>query len=717
MKIRKLISLLVATAMTVTALMGAMSVTAVNSISNELKGEVLKGKCGESAEWLINSDGVLVISGTGEMSAYADDKSTDWGWRKYGDDINKVVIEDGITSTNSNSSMAFIKTFMPNVSCIIIPPSFIKITKTIGYVNEFNNLKDIYIYSKNVTDVETGSEVIWHVYKDSNTDKSLRSNGFEKIEYIPDNEQMPTVSNKTPVELEPITDASGPSGLTSKYEYNESSKTLTFSGTGNISIYDYYKNYAEETEHIVIEKGITKITCIPSVQKRQGAFTDFKSLKSINLPNTMTETPHYMCTDCTNLEEINLENISIIGESAFSGCSKLKSINLHEGMTIGGAAFCRCKSLKEVIIPKNVTFRPIEVSFQTAGMKRDPVTFSECENLEKIIIEDGCWLGDSWENEITPNGIPTSFCSSCPSLKTVVIKGNVEYIGNAAFLATVRIYNYSSLADIYFYNTGLKTITPTSADANKISIDCSKNPTFHVVKGSTTEQTLIDAGYLNDENTVYIADTTALETAISEAETIETDKYTDETVSALTKAIENAKAVLENLNATQEEVDNAVKAINDAKNALADKSGEPSTDNSSDPSNSSDNNNQSQSPNTPATPPTAAPTTATPKPTTPPTVTTTAKPAKVKNVKLKAKKKKLSVSWKKVSGATGYEIQYATNNKFTKNKKTVTVKKNKVTLKKLKPKKKYFVKVRAYKLANGRKYFGKWSKVVKKKVK
>ena len=97
--------------------------------------------------------------------------------------------------------------------------------------------------------------------------------------------------------------------------------------------------------------------------------------------------------------------------------------------------------------------------------------------------------------------------------------------------------------------------------------------------------------------------------------------------------------------------------------------------------------------------------------------TTVTKPAKVKSVKLTAKKKKLNVKWKKVSGATGYEVMYATNNKFTKNKKTVTVKKNKVTLKNLKSKKKYFVKVRAYKLANGRKYYGKWSKVVKKKTK
>ena len=96
---------------------------------------------------------------------------------------------------------------------------------------------------------------------------------------------------------------------------------------------------------------------------------------------------------------------------------------------------------------------------------------------------------------------------------------------------------------------------------------------------------------------------------------------------------------------------------------------------------------------------------------------TAVKPAKVTKVRLTDKKKKLNVSWKKVSGATGYEVKAATNSKFTKGKKTVTVKKNKVTIKNLKPKKKYFVKVRAYKLANGRKYYGKWSKVVKKKTK
>ena len=119
-----------------------------------------------------------------------------------------------------------------------------------------------------------------------------------------------------------------------------------------------------------------------------------------------------------------------------------------------------------------------------------------------------------------------------------------------------------------------------------------------------------------------------------------------------------------------------------------------------------------------STTPKPAPTTAAPtKTTTLPAVTNVTKPAKVKSVKVTAKKKKLNVSWKKVSGATGYEVKAATNNKFTKGKKTATVKKNKATLKKLKAKKMYYVKVRAFKTVNGKKYVGKWSKVVKKKTK
>lgn len=84
------------------------------------------------------------------------------------------------------------------------------------------------------------------------------------------------------------------------------------------------------------------------------------------------------------------------------------------------------------------------------------------------------------------------------------------------------------------------------------------------------------------------------------------------------------------------------------------------------------------------------------------------------------KKKTIQVQWKKLSGITGYQVQVALNKKFKKGKKTYTVKKAKTTkktIKKLKRKKKYYVRVRAYKTVKGKKYYGKWSKAKTVKVK
>ncbi len=97
---------------------------------------------------------------------------------------------------------------------------------------------------------------------------------------------------------------------------------------------------------------------------------------------------------------------------------------------------------------------------------------------------------------------------------------------------------------------------------------------------------------------------------------------------------------------------------------------------------------------------------------------TVKKPAKVKSLKVKNKKKKKAVlTFKKVSGAKGYQIQYALNKKFTKGKKSKFTKKAKYTVKKLKKKKTYYFRVRAYKIVNGTKKYGKWSAVKKLKIK
>ncbi len=99
---------------------------------------------------------------------------------------------------------------------------------------------------------------------------------------------------------------------------------------------------------------------------------------------------------------------------------------------------------------------------------------------------------------------------------------------------------------------------------------------------------------------------------------------------------------------------------------------------------------------------------------------TTSKPKSAKFKKVTGSKKAISFTWAKVSGVKGYQIQLATDKKFKKNKKTVTIKKQKTTkttIKKLKAKKKYYVRIRTYKTVDGKKVYSSWSKAKTVKTK
>ena len=86
-------------------------------------------------------------------------------------------------------------------------------------------------------------------------------------------------------------------------------------------------------------------------------------------------------------------------------------------------------------------------------------------------------------------------------------------------------------------------------------------------------------------------------------------------------------------------------------------------------------------------------------------------PAKQEIQKLTAKSKAFFIDWAQKGSATGYEVQYATNSKFTGAKKmTITNNKtDKTTVSKLSANKKYYVRVRSYTTVGGTKYYGAWS--------
>lgn len=95
--------------------------------------------------------------------------------------------------------------------------------------------------------------------------------------------------------------------------------------------------------------------------------------------------------------------------------------------------------------------------------------------------------------------------------------------------------------------------------------------------------------------------------------------------------------------------------------------------------------------------------------------TFTIKPSTTPIIALSSMPDSVTLIWKKQSKqSSGYQIQYATNKKFTKNKQTVTIVGTKKTSKKitrLSKKTTYYCRVRTYKIVNGKTYYSGWSKV------
>ena len=551
-----------------------------------------------------------------------------------------------------------------------------------------------------------------------------------------------------------------------KYRLNDdyTAEVISYSGTpGNITI----------LESVAYEGFTFKVTSIGS-----SAFKNCTSLTSVTIPNSVTSIGSSAFSGCSNLKSVNYngtkakwksisgysnvsqiikctdgiyansntiiinsvkyrlnddytaqvisysgtpENITIsecvsyegltfkvtsIGSSAFNNCSSLTSVTIPNSVTsIGSSAFSGCTSLASVTIPNSVT----NISCDA---------FNGCSKLKKIEISDSVtYIGSkafdgtafyntvkNWEDGVLYCG--NHLISAKSDVTKITVKASTVSIAagaldNCKSLEKINVLNPKCVINCTIPKTtvigGAEGSTAEDfAQKNNMSIDyfeeCTHSDKVQVVIAATcTEQGAVQSRCADCDKLISQTFTaplghTMVITTPAKAPTCTTSGNTQAgycTVCGYNEVSTVIPATGHNFG-------------NNSANCLVCGVANPNYVAPTQPNQNDTNTSNDED------------------------VTVTSKPKSASIKKVKGAKKAILVTWKKVSGVKGYQVQVATDKKFKKNKKTVTIKKQKTTkttVKKLKAKKKYYVRVRTYKIVNGKKVYSSWSKAKSVKTK
>ena len=524
-----------------------------------------------------------------------------------------------------------------------------------------------------------------------------------------------------------------------------------------------------------------EVAVIPSSCRIIGeeAFHDCTSLEDVVIREGVEVIAAEAFMGCTTLDDVGIPaTVKRIEYSAFFGCENLEKLLLNSGLqSIGDEAFCNCTILSVVMVPQTVinigdyafgfnmtgynVYQKI-ANFVVAGCGTggaaknyadsfgidyfnlyhieegsDTLDFNEATGLLKINFnsEKVKGINDStfsiYKNKIEAvelegniNSITNFTFANCPNLRSVKLNNSLETISKFAFTncpQLKRIAVPSSVKSIGMFalgfewneseeeyvgvngfgiastcdNAAVKDYINNAKTEQGVTIDWYKT---HNLKVRVVEPTATTLGYTShacpcgtiDNRDTFVAPTGKPAGFKCTARTAAAMKFTWNKTSGVTGyqvQILNAKGGNAGLKAltgntytfTKLAAGHAYKArvrfyikADDGKNYF----GQWTTINS-------------------------------------PTL-----PAGTSLVKVTGAKKAFTAQWKK-GAVTGYQLQYATNNKFS-GAKTVTIKKVgtlKYTVKSLTAKKTYYVRVRTYKTMAGANYFSTWSgaKAVKTK--
>ena len=145
-------------------------------------------------------------------------------------------------------------------------------------------------------------------------------------------------------------------------------------------------------------------------------FSGCSALSSVIIPDSITAIGPKAFYNCSSLKSVELPKaLNIIRDDAFNGCSALASINIPEGIkTIEAGTFSNCSSLASIVIPGSTT-----------DIKEN--AFENCTALKTVKLSDNI------------TSIGSDAFNNCKSFKSITLPDSLTYIGWAAFRNCSRL--------------------------------------------------------------------------------------------------------------------------------------------------------------------------------------------------------------------------------------------------------------------------------------
>lgn len=279
------------------------------------------------------------------------------------------------------------------------------------------------------------------------------------------------------------------------------SKDVKVTDIDGVPIYKVYDGFAG-TDIESVDFSETSIKMIVSLfNSTTGTFEGCTKLKTVKLPDTVTQFYSQTFKNCTALEEINIpKSIQVIQPQEFLGCSSLKTVDFRgtsvvricdeafkgctslasvywgepKNLSIDAYAFQDCTNLETVDCSKtnissieNYAFyncsklKKIDLSSSTMEQTGQSI-FRACTSLEEVILPktlkeinyltfSGTAIKTLDLRETAITKIIDSGCANMDALKTLYLPATLEEFGDYAFLAkkssSGRLYIYSNIPE------------------------------------------------------------------------------------------------------------------------------------------------------------------------------------------------------------------------------------------------------------------------------